>query len=258
MYEIQKEEMQKIAPLFDGWNETMIWSCLQGCMGQAFSDDKESPRSAQTIVGDFCCFAGVPNLELVKNIPSSFPSKCILMVPQNEGWEQLIEHTYRERAEKFTRYAFFKEPGAFDREKLKKYLAGLSPEYCIKAIDEKLYNNILSEEWSKDLCSQFPNYSDFESTGIGFAALRKDNGELAGGASSYTVYRDGIEIEIDTKLEYRRKGLARACASRLILGCIEKGLYPSWDAANKESAALAQQLGYILEKEYTAYSVTVR
>lgn len=255
---LKKEDINKIAPLFDGWDETMIWSCLQGCMGQAFSDDEEPPQSAQTLVGDFCCFAGVPNLELAKNIPSSFPSRRILMVPQNGEWEHLIEHTYRERAEKFTRYAFFKEPGAFDREKLKGYLAGLSPEYCIQAVDERLYNKILSEEWSKDLCSQFPHYKDFEDTGIGFAVLRKDNGELAGGASSYTVYKDGIEIEIDTKPEYRRKGLARACASRLILACLEKGLYPSWDAANKESAALAQQLGYIFEKEYTAYAVTVQ
>ncbi len=51
--------------------------------------------------------------------------------------------------------------------------------------------------------------------GLG-VVIRKD-GRLAAGASSYTAYRGGIEIEIDTKKEYRRKGLACACGARLIL-----------------------------------------
>ena len=25
---------EKAAPLFEGWQETMIWSCLQGIMGE--------------------------------------------------------------------------------------------------------------------------------------------------------------------------------------------------------------------------------
>ena len=37
------------------------------------------------------------------------------------------------------------------------------------------------------------------------------------GASSYTVYDGGIEIEIDTRPDVRRLGLALACGARLIL-----------------------------------------
>ena len=70
---------------------------------------------------------------------------------------------------------------------------------------------------------------------------------MAAGASSYTWYRGGIEIEIDTKAEYRRQGLALCCASALLLHCLERGLYPSWDAATPISVALAEKLGYHFE-----------
>ena len=82
------------------------------------------------------------------------------------------------------------------------------------------------------------------------------NNKIVCGASSYTVYNKGIEIEIDTKKEYRRKGLALVCASKLILECLDRGIYPSWDAANRGSVALAEKLGYHFEKEYVTYSVT--
>lgn len=75
------------------------------------------------------------------------------------------------------------------------------------------------------------------------------------GASSYSAYLGGIEIEIDTKKEYRRKGLASVCGARLILECISRDLYPSWDAQNLWSAALAEKLGYHFGYEYDAYEI---
>ena len=39
---------------------------------------------------------------------------------------------------------------------------------------------------------------------------------------------------------------APACGAALVLTCLARGLYPSWDAANRESVALAEKLGYRL------------
>ena len=50
------KQMKAIAPLFSGWQETMIWSCLQGHMGVAAADDWKSPSSACITVGDFSFF----------------------------------------------------------------------------------------------------------------------------------------------------------------------------------------------------------
>lgn len=83
----------------------------------------------------------------------------------------------------------------------------------------------------------------------------KKNGVPVSGASSYSVYNGGIEIQIDTRTDYRRQGLAAAAAAGLILECLDRDLYPSWDAANLWSVALAEKLGYQFDHEYDAYHV---
>ncbi|MDP4145475.1 MAG: GNAT family N-acetyltransferase [Bacillota bacterium] len=251
---LKEEDLYRITPIFDGWNETLLWSCLQGYMGNAWADDIENPKSAQIITGDFCFFAGTPNIELIKNIPEYFSSQCILMIPQSDEWGSLIEQQYENNYQKFMRYAIKKEHDIFDTKKLQSFIERLPSTYNISQIDEGIYNKIMSEDWSKDLCSQFPTYNDYKKYGLGFVIMHNDR--VVSGASSYTVYNKGIEIEIDTQEEYRRNGLALVCASKLIFECLNRGLYPSWDAANKESAALAAKLGYHLEKEYTTYSIT--
>ena len=83
------------------------------------------------------------------------------------------------------------------------------------------------------------------------AVLRDET--LVAGASSYATFEGGIEIEIDTRPEERRKGLARACGAALILECLDRGLYPSWDAHDTVSLALAEQLGYRADRPYLTF-----
>ncbi len=89
--------------------------------------------------------------------------------------------------------------------------------------------------------------------GMGMVVLK--NGAIVSGASSYTRYNEGIEIEVDTIASERRKHLATVACAALILRCLEEGLYPSWDAHNMNSVRLAQKLGYEFDHEYTAYEV---
>lgn len=252
---LKKEEMNKIFDIFKGNNETLIWSCLQGYMGSAWVDNTCNPKSVQIIVGDFCFFAGAANMELVRSIPSNFQSECILMIPQSEKWCELIEDVYKNNYDKFMRYATKKDVNSFNKENLNGYIKSIPKEYKIVKIDKKIYDMVKEEKWSKDLCSQFSNYNEYEKNGIGFVVMHGLS--IVSGASSYTVYNKGIEIEIDTKEEYRRRGLALACASKLILKCLEKEIYPSWDAANKSSLNLSEKLGYHFDKEYITYAIKI-
>ena len=90
---------------------------------------------------------------------------------------------------------------------------------------------------------------------MGLGVVIKKDGIIVSGASSYSVYQGGIEIEIDTKEEYRRKGLALISGAKLILQCLDRGLYPSWDAKNTWSVSLAEKLGYHFHYEYDAYEI---
>ena len=71
----------KAERLFEGWEETLIWSCLQGVMGSVFVTDPERPVSALAFVGCFGFYAGEPDRELVENKPAGF----VIMVPQDEA-----------------------------------------------------------------------------------------------------------------------------------------------------------------------------
>lgn len=238
----------KIVELFSHWDEAMIWSCLQGHMGTLTCDDEKEPVSAMADVGDICFFTGKPNADLLKKI-----SNNKLLVPRDDGWAALMEKFFGKNVNKISRYAIKKEPDVFDTEKLARYVEQLEDGYQLRMIDKEIYHLAVSEEWSVDLCSQFNDYADYQKRGLGVAILL--DGKLVAGASPYAVYDGGIEIEIDSKPEYRRKGLATICGARLILECLERNLYPSWDAHDLRSVALAEKLGYHMDHPYVTYEL---
>ena len=251
VYEITDGKLA--ATLFNGWEETLIWSCLQGVMGKIYADDHANPAAAMAVLGDFTFFAGKPNIELVSHKPECCIQDFMIMVPQNEAWKNVILDFYGNKAKLVSRYAIKKEPAVFDKAALEKAVSSLPGEYEIRMMDEPLYQMCKTESWSADLVSQFPCYEMYHRLGLGAVILK--NQTIVSGASSYSRYRDGIEIEIDTQKEYRRKGLAYACGAKLILECLKRDLYPSWDAQNLWSVSLAEKLGYHYSHSYEAIEI---
>jgi len=243
-----------VSPLFGEWPETLIWSCLQGVMGKVYANDAKKPTAAMAILGDFIFFAGQPDEELAAYRPSCCTRNSMIAVPQNASWQDTILQIYGGRAKEVPRYAIKKEPGIFDKGKLEKIISSLPKQYTLSMIDERLYELCKTQEWSADFVSQFPEYEMYRKMGLGAVICEKDC--IVSGASSYSRYRDGIEIEIDTKKEYRRRGLALVCGAKLIVECLKRDLYPSWDAQNNASVALAEKLGYHYSHPYTAIEIT--
>lgn len=237
--------------VFDTWDETIIWSCLQGIMGEIHTNLAED--AAMAILGDFAFYAGNPCEELIRFKPENCKQDFIIMVPQNDEWAKLIETCYGDRANKVIRYATKKDSGVFDTEQLEKAVANLLKGYELKVMEEPEYYMCQSNRWASDLVSQYKDYDTYKLLGLGVVILK--DGELIAGASSYSTYDKGIEIEIDTREDHRRKGMAYACGAKLILECLKKDLYPSWDAQNKWSVALAEKLGYSYSHEYVAYEI---
>ena len=155
--------------------------------------------------------------------------------------------------EKITRYAI-KKNTVFDRVMLKNQLGRLPAGYELRRIDGELYDQCLEMPATEDFVSAFGSKERYLRLGRGMVILK--DGRIVSGASSYTRYRGGIEIEVDTVASERRRHLATVACAALILDCLEEGLYPSWDAHNMNSVRLAQKLGYELDHEYTAYEVS--
>lgn len=245
LYELN--DTSKVKKLFDGWNETLIFSCLQNVMGTIYVTNPEQPKSALAFVGCFGFYAGIPDRELVMNKPEGF----VIMTPQNNEWAALIEECYP-LAKKVTRYAI-KKGTAFDRAMLKNEIMKLPAGYELRKIDADIYEQCLENPETEDFVSAFESKEKYLRLGRGMVILK--DGKIVSGASSYTRYNEGIEIEVDTIEAERRKHLATIASSALILNCLDEGLYPSWDAQNMNSVHLAEKLGYEFDHEYIAYEV---
>lgn len=244
IYELK--EPSNAAPLFGDWDDTGITVCLDGLMGNIYVTDPDCPRSVLAVAGDFAYCAGEPDEELLKGKPD----RWMLIVPQNEEWAELIENCLP--ASKRIRYAIRKDT-VFDREKLEAMVRSLPEGYVLRRIDGELYDMCMGNEEFRDNVAVFGSMEKFLEYGRGFAVMK--DGMIVSAASSYFRSLKEIDIEIGTVKQERHRGLASAAAAKLILECLDEGLYPAWDAANKMSVRLAEKLGYEYAGEYVCYGV---
>ena len=113
IYEIK--DTNKISPLFGHWEETLIWSCLQGIMGKIYANDLTAPTAAMAVIGDFTFFAGEPCPELIAYRPPHCTQNFMIAVPQNKLWENMLTQFYGKKAKIISRYATKKEPPIFNK-----------------------------------------------------------------------------------------------------------------------------------------------
>lgn len=84
--ELQRDFDKHSAPLFEGWEEAILWPCLQGVMGEVYADDLERPISA-AILGDFCFQAGGPRAETALSWLTTYRHPNAILIPRSEGWD---------------------------------------------------------------------------------------------------------------------------------------------------------------------------
>lgn len=248
MIKLSNNQMNKIKYLFNDIKFYMGKSVLDGLMGEAYTDNLENPTIAYLLVRQYCFINGDSRSELAKQVLKTIPKTCKRIIANN-NWNDIIESTYNE-FEKSKRYSLKKEGNIFNKQQLKEFSEILNSKYEIKEIDEEIYKLIKADDEDP---KQMKITDDYMNKGIGVCCFR-DN-EIVGICSSNIIYKDGIEINIRVKEGYKHKGIGTAMASKLILMCLEKGIYPSWDAANLTSLELAKKLGYNYDSEYTIYKI---
>lgn len=251
--EVQSDQKDILVELFKKLDDSLILSCIQNYFGKAWVDSIEQPKSGKIVVSDFCFLAGEPDEDVLRTYTEGDKPWGLIMIADNDGWYKLIEKVYAKSCKRTERYGIKKEGDIFDRNLLQSYVDDLDDKYTVRLIEEKDYPVIMQEEWSESLCESFQDAKDYFERGFGAVVL--DGDTIVAGASTYTCYKEGIEIEIDTREDYRRQGLALATGAKIILESLQRGLYPNWDAQNMMSVGVAQKLGYHYAGPYTVYEV---
>ena len=237
----KKEVLDRIKDFFQDIRFYMGKSVLDGMMGQAYVDDFTNPKFAILIVRQYCFMSGYIKEKDLKNlIDTNLKDK--ILIPSN-NIKEMIEKIYKDKVIKGERYSIKKNP-KFNIDKLKEYVKNVPNEFIVKEIDLSLALRIKRENYINIT-------DDYENYGIGYCCLYND--KIIGVASSNIFYRDGIEVNIKISEEYRRRGLATALASKLILKCLNENKKVSWDASNMNSVALATKLGFEYDSKYNIY-----
>jgi len=114
-------------------------------------------------------------------------------------------------------------------------------EYSFCDVDITLYNEtngsvVPNKFWN--------NASEFALQGVGFSLMVEDQAVAI--AFSSFMHDEMLELGMETKSEYRRRGFASIVSAKLIDYCLERGLEPVWSCrqGNHGSYNLAIKLGF--------------
>lgn len=255
MIELFSEDRRLLTTFTIPREEVCIWSCIEGIMGRAWINDLSEPVYGLVSVADFLFLLGDAPNELcgdLKNLVEAYGTNQII-VSENPDWNAVICNAFSDRIVYFTRYAFHWEPDVFDKSLLKVYAQSNNDAYKVVPFDLELADKALKHNFTADFCIFFKSPEMFLKQGVGFCIVEDD--QIISGASSYSACSGAIDITIGTVEAYRRKQLGLKCAAKLILECLERGVYPRWDAANLESVELAKKLGYRLKDAYQVFTI---
>ena len=250
MIAIDRKDRGKLAELFQAykWNY-LADAILEGAMGRAIADEVDEPHAAVlqapnlqlSIVGGD---AGHPSArEYIEGLP-----KHSALFFGAEGWEELVQSIHGGKLIEMPRYAFTSE--ALDLEHLRSLASRVPDGYRLVQMDLDLAQRLGEEKsrFAEDHMVNFDSPEDFIARGFGFCLLHGN--QIASVATTFAVCHKGIEIQINTREQHQRKGLATVVAAHLIMHSLEKGLDPNWDAANESSVGLAAKLGYTPQGTY--------
>lgn len=241
----------RVFALFSGLPGTsgMMEAARHG-MGRAWADSPLHPRAAVVTVGDFLYCGGEPGPSAARLLRTAVGSeKRGWLVDAPGAWKAVLDKVAPHTPQ--TRYAFDHGVQPEDGH-LRRLLEAVPEGMTFAPIEGRWISWCREQVWSRDFVSLFTD-EQYAREGLGVLALL--DGEPVAGAGSYVAYPGGIEVQVETRRAYQGRGLATLVAAKLILMAHAQGRIATWDAANAQSARVAEKLGYRFAGTYTVYEV---
>jgi GNAT superfamily N-acetyltransferase len=221
---------------------------VEGQMGQAFTDDPEEPAVFQIQVGPFCYLAGDPRHPAGQALLKTLSPESLLM-PSSPGWVEAAREVHGDRLEAFPRTSYSAD--RLSPSRLEGLLSRSRYAGQLERIDAALAAQVRQAPGHFVDLTSFDSAEDFVERGLGYCV--RAAGQVVGAAYTSLVCSRGMEVSIYVEPAHRRRGLATALASQLVLDCLAIKVEPHWDAANIESCDLAEKLGYVRLGSYLAH-----
>lgn len=256
VYELLGKEKVFAREFFAEPHDSLIYTITEGIKGVAFGIGKPL-KCVYLRYGFFSFLAGDAGCddarELVEAIRDLTDGEEVAVIGYGDGWEALVCEVYPEA--RIRDRAIMQIPAqGLDEEHidylLQRYEAGEYGDYVLREIDCDIYDYLKTEDWADGMVTNFDSYEEFAEYGFGYVVC--DGNLPVSGCSVYSYHSAGVEIQVDTKEEYRGKGLAKIASAAMMKETLRRKLTPSWDAANPTSQTIAGHMGFDLGMKYRA------
>jgi len=211
----------------------LLRSCEAGFFGKNHVYENGSIAEAL-----FTYLSGEPNEALFNQLCT--PGCGRHLVCRSEQWENFIRQNNPD-VETYVRYEM-KPANHF----VFPHLGEISSGFEIRKFGEKEF-----VEKPFDHGQNYKSAEDFAANGAG--AVIWHNGKIVSSASSFISFENEVELDFSTLEDYRRKGLANHCISKMLKDCEARALLVHWDAQTELSRDIAFKFGFELNQSYTVY-----
>jgi GNAT superfamily N-acetyltransferase len=228
--------------LFDEYTtlRAVIDSALERRLGEVQYDDAGAPRVGRIDLGCYAVFSGDAGHPLAAEWIGGLAPPIEIVLPDDQAWRDLVDGLLGDRCSDRPMRTFVLHD--LDREALEVAATTAPDGFRLAEVDVALASQF-DDDLHPHALKVFPSAEALVAQGIGYAVVAPD-GRVAAQTSSYAISSKSVEIAIATRPDFRRLGLARVVAARMLLGCTDRGLRPEWSASNPVSKRLARSLGY--------------
>lgn len=237
---LNRNEYNNIKHLFKdtplGWDVIFNTSLEYGFV---LADNVEQPNVALSFLGGCIIYGGDANHNSAKDLIYSMEVQPTIL-PYPESWATLIKNEYKEKAKFETRY--YLPFASIDKKRLLSIDLSTNNGYEIERINEQLAAKLKDEIGEEYQIYHYSSLRDFAEKGCGFCIT--NGNEICSTAAAYLRNGNKIQIQVNTKQQYRQQGMATITSACMLRYCVENGITADWDAANTHSRDLANKLGY--------------
>ncbi|MEM9553536.1 MAG: GNAT family N-acetyltransferase [Acidobacteriota bacterium] len=219
---------------------------LEGRLGRAFVDRRETPTAARLDLGCYALFGGDPGA--ARDLVASVAAPIELIQPdlaQADGaWRRYFLDQYGHRLQDRPMEAF--SGASLEPNALRRLADRLPAAYRLAPLDAHTAAGLDGSLEPHGL-QTFPAPEALARDGMAWGVFpigERETSVPVSVASSYAISSQHVEVAISTRVEHRGRGLAAAVAARFCLDALERGLEPCWHAANPVSIRLARRLGF--------------
>lgn len=252
---LEENQYSKIIELFDyaSYESVFAYGVVEkNIPGRIYVDDAENPQSALICsnCGKYLVIGDETN-NIFNNAVVEFlmdKSNHIIfydLYVSSEEWIEVLSRLLNGQAVVLRFCVYYYEnkniTGTIDN-------IPLADGFDLKQIGENLFEQI-ANEFNPPYRKHFGSTETFCSKNFGFCITKKDE-VVCVGASTYTG-NGYAEIDIETRGDFYRQGLAFTVCKEFIKYCSENNLKAMWicNNGNKPSIQLADKLGFTKSKE---------